>query len=74
VLLAQSHHAIIKDSRILLVGTLGTLSTLGFTADAYITARQAERAQAASASRPAIGFASGSAGTVVPTLGWNGTF
>jgi hypothetical protein len=74
LLLSQSHNAVIRDASVLSVGVLGTLSTLGFAIDARISAAQAERLQATGSARATIGFASASAGGLVPTLGLAGRF
>jgi hypothetical protein len=73
-LLSDSHRAIIKDGYILSVGVFGTLSTLGFAADAYASAAQAERLQLTATARPTLGLATGRAGGLVPTVGWAGRF
>jgi hypothetical protein len=73
-LLMRSHKKIIDDDDILIVGALGTFSTLGFTIDARASAVQAERLQAVKLSQPTIGLAKGNTGGLVPTVGWAGTF
>src|SRR5262245_20980840 len=57
-LLLRSHRKVIDDNDILIVGTLGTVSTVGFAIDAYASARQAERLRATVAMQPSFGFAS----------------
>lgn len=73
-LLLRSDRKVIHDGYILSVGVFGTFSTLAFTLDARTSAAQAERLRSAHLSHPAIGLAKGSAGGLVPTLGWSGTF
>jgi hypothetical protein len=73
-LLLRAHNEVVGDGWVLSVGVLGTLTTVGFTIDAYTSAAQAERLRTAGASRPTIGFAGGSGGGLVPTLGWGGRF
>lgn len=73
-LLLRSDRKVIHDGYILSVGVLGTFSTLAFTLDARTSAAQAERLQTAKLSHPAISLAKGSAGGLVPTLGWAGSF
>jgi hypothetical protein len=73
-LLLRSHRKVIDDNDILVVGALGTLSTVGFAIDAYASAAQAERLRTTGAAQPTLGFACGTGGAPVPTLGWAATF
>jgi hypothetical protein len=73
-LLLRSDRKVIHDGYILSVGVFGTFSTLAFTLDARTSAAQAERLRTANLSHPTLGLAKGSAGGLVPTLGWAGTF
>lgn len=73
-LLLRSHRKVIDDGWVASVGVLGTFSTLGFALDARTSAAQAEGLRTANVSRPSLGLAKGSAGGLVPTLGWAGSF
>lgn len=73
-LLLRSHKKVIDDGWVMSVGVLGTFSAVGFAVDARSSANQAERLRPATVSQPMLGLVSGSAGGVVPTWGWAGTF
>ncbi len=74
-LLSRSRIAVIDNRYVVGAGLLGTLSTIGFSLDAYTSASQAEAVRAA-AKQPALsmGLAVTANGAFVPTWGWAGAF